>query len=260
MKVFLNESGCLLLDHSEFKNFSIHPLWLRERLNSEKYLDQNNYQRLYEPSLLDSNIKFSKFFVENNYLKVEFTDNSKGQFSIEDLINNLYSKDIIPNKKSWKNNFKNLPIYDFKLLNNREYFKKLLCEFQKLGFIIVKNTSVEEGSVIKFAEMFGPVRTTNFGKHFDVVSKPNPNDLAYTSLGIKAHTDNPYRKPMPGIQILHCISNEADGGDSSLVDGFAVAEYLKINETEMYKMLTETDVLFKFVDKDIILELSLIHI
>ena len=99
MKVFLNESGCLLLDQSEFKNFSIHPLWLRERLNSEKYLDQNNYQRLYEPSLLDSNIKFSKFFVENNYLKVEFTDNSKGQFSIEDLINDLYSKDIIPNKK-----------------------------------------------------------------------------------------------------------------------------------------------------------------
>ena len=80
MKVFLNESGCLLLDHSEFKNFSIHPLWLRERLNSEKYLDQNNYQRLYEPSLLDSNIKFSKFFVENNYLKVNLLTILKGSF------------------------------------------------------------------------------------------------------------------------------------------------------------------------------------
>ena len=42
--------------------------------------------------------------------------------------------------------------------------------------------------------MFGPVRTTNFGKHFDVVSKPKANDLAYTSLGIKAHTDNPIQK------------------------------------------------------------------
>ena len=42
MKVFLDESGYLRLDHSEFKNFSIHPLWLRERLNSENYLDQNN--------------------------------------------------------------------------------------------------------------------------------------------------------------------------------------------------------------------------
>ena len=133
-------------------------------------------------------------------------------------------------------------------------FSNLLSDFQELGFVIVKNTSAEEGTVVKFAEMFGPVRTTNFGKHFDVVSKPQANDLAYTSLGIKAHTDNPYRKPMPGIQILHCISNEAKGGDSSLVDGYAVAEYLKINEPEMFEILTTTDVLFKFVDKDIILE------
>ena len=59
---------------------------------------------------------------------------------------------------------------------------------------------------------------------------------------------------MPGIQILHCIANEAKGGDSSLVDGYAVAEYLKKEEPEMYEVLTTTDVLFKFVDKDIILE------
>ena len=87
-----------------------------------------------------------------------------------------------------------------------------------------------------------------------MVSKPKPIDLAYTSLGIKAHTDNPYRKPMPGIQILHCISNEADGGNSSLVDGYAVAEYLKKNEPDMFEILTTTNVLFKFIDKDVILE------
>ena len=254
MDFFLDEKGCLTSNHINFKNFSIHPLWLRERLSSENYLDQNNYQRLYEPSLLDPHIKFLKYVIEDNFLKVEFTDNSKGVFSIESLINALYSNDIIPEKKPWKNDFKSLPIYDFKSLNDDKYFSKLLSNFQELGFVIINNTSVKEGTVIKFAEMFGPVRITNFGKHFDVVSKPKANDLAYTSLGIKAHTDNPYRKPMPGIQILHCISNEAKGGDSSLVDGFAVAEYLKVNEPEMYEILTTTNVLFKFVDKDIILE------
>ena len=91
---------------------------------------------------------------------------------------------IIPDKKPWKNEFENLPIYDFKSLNETKVFLDLLSDFQKLGFVIVKNTSAEEGTVIKFAEMFGPVRTTNFGKHFDVVSKPDPNDLAYTSLGL----------------------------------------------------------------------------
>ncbi len=254
MKFFLDQIGCLKSDNVNFKNFSIHPLWLRERLNSEIYLDQTNYQRLYEPSLLDPGIKFLRYIIEDNFLKVEFTDNSKGIFSIQELIKELNSKDIIPQKKPWKNEFTQLPIYDFKALSEESYQVKLLNDFQELGFVIVENTSAEEGTVIKFAEMFGPVRTTNFGKHFDVVSKPNANDLAYTSLGIKAHTDNPYRKPMPGIQILHCISNEAKGGDSSLVDGYAVAEHLKKNEPDLYKVLTTTDVLFKFVDKDIVLE------
>ena len=45
------------------RNFLFTHLWLREKLNSDKYLDQNNYQRLYEPSLLDAEIKFSKFSV-----------------------------------------------------------------------------------------------------------------------------------------------------------------------------------------------------
>ena len=47
MKISLDANGCLKIDYSDLKNFSIHPLWLRERLNTEKYLDQNNYQRLY---------------------------------------------------------------------------------------------------------------------------------------------------------------------------------------------------------------------
>ena len=54
----------------------------------------------------------------------------------------------------------------------------MLENFQQLGFVIITNISKAEGTVIKFAESLGPVRTTNFGKHFDVVSKPNPNDLA----------------------------------------------------------------------------------
>ena len=53
------------------------------------------------------------------------------------------------------------------------------------------------------------MRRTNFGEFFNVKSKPNPNDLAYTSLKTLApHTDNPYRNPVPCIQMLHCIENE----------------------------------------------------
>ncbi len=252
--VAIDENNCLVINKADFKNFYLHPLWLRERLSEPEFLDSNNYQRLYEPSLINQDLKIENFSIDNEILKVKFSDGVEGSFLLDSLLNELRQNDIIPKKKPWKNEFENLPIYDFNCLNEVKYFEKLLSNFQELGFVIVENTSAEEGTVIKFAEMFGPVRTTNFGKHFDVVSKPKANDLAYTSLGIKAHTDNPYRKPMPGIQILHCISNEAKGGDSSLVDGYAVSEYLRINEPDMYEILTTTNVLFKFVDKDIILE------
>ena len=39
-------------------------------------------------------------------------------------------------------------------------------------------------------------------------SRPSrrPTDLAYTPIELLAHSDEPYRQPVPGIQMLHCIS------------------------------------------------------
>ncbi|MEI9984611.1 MAG: TauD/TfdA family dioxygenase [Aliidongia sp.] len=74
------------------------------------------------------------------------------------------------------------------------------------------------------ARRFGFPRETNFGLLFDVRSVPDANDLAYTALALDPHTDNPYRDPVPSIQLLHCLANETSGGLSTLVDGLAVAE------------------------------------
>ena len=59
---------------------------------------------------------------------------------------------------------------------------------------------------------------------------------------MSVHTDNPYRKPVPGIQILHCIANEAKGGDTALVDGYSVCEYLRKNNKSYFDTLTSTEV------------------
>ena len=71
------------------------------------------------------------------------------------------------------------------------------------------------------------IRPTNFGVLFNVKSVRKATDLAYTSHALSAHTDNPYRKPIPGIQLLHCIKNDSLGGHSTLTDGFSIAEHLR---------------------------------
>ena len=46
MEINLDKNGCLIIDSIDFKNFALHPLWLRERINSAKYLDQNNFAKI----------------------------------------------------------------------------------------------------------------------------------------------------------------------------------------------------------------------
>ena len=62
------------------------------------------------------------------------------------------------------------------------------------------------------------MRETNYGRNFEVRTEVNPSNLAYTGLGLQAHTDNPYRDPVPTIQVLYCLESSAAGGDNMVVD------------------------------------------
>ena len=73
-------------------------------------------------------------------------------------------------------------------------------------------------------------------------------------MALAPHTDNPYRKPVPCIQLLHCIENEVGGGLSTLVDGLAVTEELKKEHPGFFQILTEIKVRFQFVDDNVVLE------
>ena len=99
--------------------------------------------------------------------------------------------------------------------------------FLTFGFVIFERVPAEPGTVLKVGAMFGFTRETNFGALFNVRSTPDANDLAYTAIALDPHTDNPYRTPVPGIQLLHCLVNETRGGLSTLVDGFAVAQAVR---------------------------------
>lgn len=65
---------------------------------------------------------------------------------------------------------------------------------------------------MRVVALFGYVRETNYGRHFEVRTTVNPTNLAYTGLGLQAHTDNPYRDPVPSIQVLYCLESSAAGG------------------------------------------------
>ena len=235
----------------------IHPFWLRERVNSENFLDQKTQQRLFDPTMLKNSSEISKVNISDKFLEVSFKDGAYAKLVIENILKE-FEKDnelYFINKISWKSDFQNNNIYKFdKNFFEEKIMYESLLDFYKYGFVIFENVPTQENFIVNFANSIGSIRRTNFGEFFNVKSKPNPNDLAYTSLALAPHTDNPYRKPVPCIQLLHCIENEVGGGLSTLVDGLAVTEELKKEHPSFFQILTEIKVRFQFVDDNVVLE------
>lgn len=118
------------------------------------------------------------------------------------------------------------------------------------GFALLSGVPTELGQVETVTETFGYVRKTNYGTIFDVRVEENPVNLAFTGLAISPHTDNPYRDPVPTLQLLHCLHNGAVGGESGLVDGFAAVKMLRENNPHAFEVLSSTAVTFRFDSAD----------
>jgi len=113
-----------------------------------------------------------------------------------------------------------------------------LSAVRRYGFAKLSGGPVESGALLKVAGLFGFVRETNYGKWFEVRTEVNPVNLAYTGLGLQAHSDNPYRDPVPTLQILYCLENSADGGESLVVDGFRAVERLRESDPQAFALLS----------------------
>ena len=116
------------------------------------------------------------------------------------------------------------------------------------GFVLLHDVPTEDREVLKVAGGFGYVRHTNYGDLFEVRVEERAANLAFTSLPIRPHTDNPYRDPVPTIQLLHCLRNAAGGGDSGLVDGFHAAALLRATAPAAFDLLARTPVVFRYAD------------
>jgi gamma-butyrobetaine dioxygenase len=129
------------------------------------------------------------------------------------------------------------------------YRKRALDAVLRWGFVLLYDVPAEPGMVLQVAGSFGFVRETNYGRLFDVRVEAQPGNLAYTSRRILPHTDNPYRDPVPTVQLLHCLRTADTGGETGLVDGFAAARELRATDRETFDLIAGTPVPFGHRDQ-----------
>ena len=257
----IDSGKVIILSRKDGSRLRYHATWLRDNANDPKTRDKNNGQRLISISDIPVNtyIKSASLDKKGKNITLNFLPKKKQiRFSASWLEKNVYDKKqnnskvwIHPDLKTWsKATLKRVPIISYKSAKSD---KKLLLKWLKslhcYGFAKMTGCEKKSGTVIKIAKLFGYIRETNYGKWFDVKSKLNAVNLAYTNLGLQAHTDNPYRNPVPTMQILHCLKSSTKGGDSKVVDGFKAALRLKKENKNYFNLLSKYCSRFEFKGK-----------
>jgi gamma-butyrobetaine dioxygenase len=233
--------------------FSIHALWLRERCRDAASLDAQTEQRLYNPSDLDPAPQIAQVTrTKEGAFLVSFRDGAIACLTAAQILAELPASadQVLPTPCRWTTSLPLPPSFDWRACHGEAAQLAALHDFLLHGYIILHNVPSRSGAVLEVARHFGFPRETNFGMLFDVRSVPEANDLAYTSLPLDPHTDNPYRAPVPGIQLLHCLTNRTPGGLSTLVDGLAVAEAMRAEAPPSFAILATTPVRFRYVDAE----------
>ncbi|NWN82143.1 MAG: TauD/TfdA family dioxygenase [Halomonas sp.] len=227
-------------------------LWLREHSPDADTLDPRTGQRLIEAAELPLSLTIESSEVKGDQLHLCFSDDHRTAFDLDALFEEMPSD---PPRRLWDAAGAPLPQTDFEAA--REDDSALLDMLEALhrdGFAVVSGVPAQTDGMQSLIDRIGPLRRTNWGGIADVKSVANAYDLTMTQRGLEPHTDNPYRDPIPGYIWLHCLTNAADGGDSTLADGFMAARLLRERDPEAYATLTRVTPGFRYHDADTHLE------
>lgn len=231
-----------------------HHVWLRDHLPDAAFFDPDTGERLVDAHTYISDAAPASISVHaDGNLDITWPDrNAADRYDAAWLHAHAYdalapSEDPIPENKPWPfAAFNDAPRYDYgRLFDDPDHAYAMLRDFRTYGFAYLINAPAESGVVKALGTWLGYVREVAFGFVREIRSEPRYDNVAYTSRDVKPHIDGSnYIYPYE-VQFLHCIENDAVGGDSAIVDGFAAAGALKSADPEAFDTLCRVDVAYK---------------
>jgi gamma-butyrobetaine dioxygenase len=226
-----------------------HAVWLRDNSPDGETRSPVNGQRLITILDLPQDLKIAEAgLTSDGGLKIRFDPEAKETaFSAAWLKARIYDR-ALPGEAGWS--APQLALWGRELeagiaqvdfasaRSDPAILASWLAAVRRYGFATMTGVTCKSGVLADVVGLFGYIRETNYGRWFDVKAEVSPTNLAYTNLGLQAHTDNPYRDPVPTLQLLVCLENSVAGGESIVVDGFHAAMRLKEQDAESFRLLT----------------------
>lgn len=223
-----------------------HYLWLRDNCPCTRCVSPLTREQLFEICDVSLDIRPQRAVLNGGYLEILWNEGEhESRYHPGWLREHCYSE-AARARRQWKAQIwdkarieQELPVFDYaEVMADDAVLLAWLRQQRDYGIALIRNTDTTPGTVERVANRISFIRETNFGTLFDVQAKPDANTAAYTNVRLPLHTDLPTRELQPGLQFLHCLENDASGGESILVDGFSIAEFMRQHHPDEFDALS----------------------
>jgi gamma-butyrobetaine dioxygenase len=234
-----------------------HHVWLRDNCPCPQCVYNVTREQVFEIVDVAEDLKPAAAHIDTDgCLRIDWQDGHLSRFDPGWLRAHAYDDEsraerLVGKPKSylWRSDLQ-LPVFEYAaLMNDNAALLQWLLAVRDIGLTQVRGVPTEAGSLKLIAQRISFIRESNFGVLFNVQSKADADSNAYTAFNLPLHTDLPTRELQPGLQFLHCLVNDAEGGESIFVDGFAIADALRSEDPASFQALCEIPVEFRNKDR-----------
>lgn len=223
-----------------------HFLWLRDNCPCSKCVHPGTREQMFEVVDAPDDLAAESVSLDaSGALSVRWSDGHGSVYEAGWLRSHAYDflsrserADRLHSASPWESNLL-IPTFDYaSVMSSNSVLLEWLLAARDLGLTMLTGMPSTDEALENVARRISFIRESNFGVTFEVRTKAEAADSnAYTALELPAHTDLPTRELQPGLQFLHCLINDATGGESTFVDGFAIAATLRAESPEDFRLL-----------------------
>lgn len=235
--------------------------WLRDHGQDEASLDPDTLQRRVNTFEISNDIRAqkSKLLEEGAALEIAWQNSATPSHYSADFLAAMAGlapseADLAPQirRRFWSGRDPlqlPRPIPHDAVLNSKNGLRECLERVQALGFAVVEGVPTDDAAIQAFLSRIGYVRTTIFGGLWTLSAEvQDHDDTAYSTQYLEPHTDGTYSHDAPGLQSFICREFDGSGGESILVDGFALAEEMRREAPEHFGTLRDVAVPGRYIE------------
>lgn len=251
--------------HKGNHHCSLSNFWVMDNSHDDKSVDAETGQKKYTPIDLPSDISAEKVIFNVDYMEVDWNHSDRKSLVSMDLVSKMLSEDssistFSKDIETWTGSDFNSDRLAIAQIDYSDYlepdgigFNQWLEGLHSKGFALIHNVEPTIDSTRSLADRIAFASKTFFGELGVVQSSSddnnleNTNDSAWSNDAIDSHTDGSYMHNSPGLQALHCVQMQCDGGDSTLVDGYKLAEIVKSERPDFFEILSSVKIPYHYI-------------